>query len=282
MVWMAVLIIVLVLIVFGIERIMSLGRPNPLRNDAKPTDELEAIPTLFIPGYFGNRLSFGRLLNRLTRRYDAKKTMVVKVDRHGGIRVSGQLSQSKALIQVLFADKSSRPQQQAVWLAKICELLSTRYGVEQVNLVGHSMGCITIFWFLTHQTKMPAVAVKHVVAIAGPFNDSEIARSTDQIDAYPLNAQGPVKRMPIYRALSRRIFAIPKDIKVLNIAGRISNGQQDDGEVSLNSAFSLRYLLEEPVAQYHELVVRGRRATHRLLHENATVDEEIAKFIWNI
>lgn len=280
MVWMAVVIILLV--GYGTERIMALGKPNPLRNDSDSENELEAIPTLFIPGYFGNRLSFGRLLNRLTRQYHAHKSMVVKVGRHGEIRVSGQLSRSKAMIQVLFAHKSSRPQQQAVWLSEICELLKTRYGVEQVNLVGHSMGCITIFWFLTHQSKMTPVDVKHVVAIAGPFNDSEIARSTDQVDAYPLNAKGPVKRMPIYRALSQRIFAIPKDIKVLNIAGRISNSQQDDGEVSLNSAFSLRYILREPAAQYHELVIRGRRATHRLLHENAIVDKSIAKFIWNV
>ncbi|GEP14646.1 alpha/beta hydrolase [Lentilactobacillus buchneri] len=128
---------------------------------------------------------------------------------------------------------------------------------------------------------MTPVSVKHVVAIAGPFNDSEIARSTDKVDAYPLNAKGPTKRMPIYRALSQRVFAIPRDIKVLNIAGRISNTQQNDGEVSVNSAFSLRYLLQDPAAQYHELVIRGKRATHRLLHENVIVDQEIAKFLWN-
>ena len=281
MVWMAGLIIVLLIAMVVVGRLIRLGTPNQVGIDSDPANGIEAIPTLFIPGYFGNRLSFGRLINRLTRQYGANKSMVIKVDRHGKIHVSGHLAKSKVLIQVLFADKSSRPRQQAVWLSEVLEVLNTRYGVEEINLVGHSMGCITIFWFLTHQSKMTPVSVKHVVAIAGPFNDSEIARSTDKVDAYPLNAKGPTKRMPIYRALSQRVFAIPRDIKVLNIAGRISNTQQNDGEVSVNSAFSLRYLLQDPAAQYHELVIRGKRATHQLKHENVIVDQEIAKFLWN-
>lgn len=282
MVWMAGLIIVLVMVIVVVGKLIKLGKPSLVNHDSGPADGVEAISTLFIPGYFGNRLSFGRLINRLMRRYGANKSMVIKVDRHGQIRVLGSLAQSKVLIQVLFADKSSKPKQQAVWLSEILALLRTHYGVEAINLVGHSMGCITIFWFLTHKNKMNRVKIKHVVAIAGPFNDSEIARSTNKVDAYPLNALGPIKRMPIYRALSQRIFAIPKDIKVLNIAGRISNAQQNDGEVSVNSAFSLRYLLQDPAAQYHELVIRGKRATHRLLHENAIVDKGIAKFLWNL
>lgn len=282
MVWLAVGLVLLASIILAVSKITALGRPNSVKDDEDPANMLEAVPTLFIPGYFGNRFSFGRLLNRMTKRYGAHKSMVVRVDRHGNIHVSGTLSKSKALIQVLFAKKTSRPQEQAVWLSEILDLLQTRYGIQEVNLVGHSMGCITIFWFLTHQSQSGLIAVKHVVAIAGPFNDSEIARSTNEVDAYPLSPKGPVKRMPIYRALAKRIFEIPKDIKVLNIAGRISNLQQDDGEVSVNSAFSLRYLLREPVAQYHELVIRGKRASHRLLHENAIVDASIAKFIWNL
>lgn len=282
MVWMAVSLMVLAALIFAVIKIIRFGKPKTRGTREDPLNQLEGIPTLFIPGYFGNRLSFGRLLNRLAHRYGAHKSMVVKVDRHGRIQVLGTLSKSKPLIQVLFAKKSSRPQEQAEWVMAICALLHTRYGVEQVNLVGHSMGCITIFWFLTHQIRQSAVAVKRVVTIAGPFNDSEIAKSTDKVDAYPLSPKGPTKRMPIYRELSKQIFEIPKDIKVLNIAGRISNSQQDDGEVSVNSAFSLRYLLHDPATQYHEILIRGKRATHRLLHENAIVDENIAKFIWNI
>ena len=275
------IVLVLLVMIPAAFKFVALGKPKT-RQTVGALEPADQIPTIFLPGYFGNRFSFGRLLNRLSLRYQANKSMVVKVDLHGRIRIRGTISQSRPMIQVLFANKLSRPEQQATWLADICRALHDRYGVNQVNLVGHSMGCITIFWFLTHQSATSMVTVKRVVAIAGPFNDSEIARSTSDIDAYPLNAKGPVKKMPIYRALSKRVFAIPKDIQVLNIAGRISNLQQDDGQVSLNSAFSLRYLLRAPVEQYRELVIHGKRATHRLLNENSEVDEGIAKFIWNL
>nr|WP_279384106.1 alpha/beta hydrolase [Lentilactobacillus kisonensis] len=62
----------------------------------------------------------------------------------------------------------------------------------------------------------------------------------------------------------------------------MSSSQQNDGQVSLTSAFSLRYLLRDPIIYYRELVIRGSRATHRLLHENRVVDAHIAKFIWNV
>lgn len=282
MLWMTVSVIVLAVLVLAGVKFIKLGKPTAKGAQEDPLSQLEGIPTLFLPGYFGSRLSFGRLLNRLMHRYGAHKSMVVKVDHHGRIQILGTLGKSKTLIQVLFAKKTSRPREQAEWLAEICKLLHSRYGVDSVNLVGHSMGCITIFWYLTHQIQVGSIKVKNVVTIAGPFNDSEIAKSTDKVDAYPLSPKGPVKMMPIYRELSKQIFEIPKDIKVLNIAGRISNIQQDDGEVSVNSAFSLRYLLHDPATQYHEILIRGKRATHHLLHENEIVDEHIAKFIWNI
>lgn len=119
MVWLAVGLVLLASIILAVSKITALGRPNPVKDDEDPANMLEGVPTLFIPGYFGNRFSFGRLLNRMTKRYGAHKSMVVKVDRHGNIHVSGTLSKSKALIQILFAKKASRPQEQAVWLSQI-------------------------------------------------------------------------------------------------------------------------------------------------------------------
>lgn len=70
---------------------------------------------------------------------------MIIVDRHGKLRLIGDFVDYRCLIQVIFQDKRSRPKQQAEWLMRICDLLANR-GVSTINFVGHSMGCITIFF----------------------------------------------------------------------------------------------------------------------------------------
>ncbi|EHO46990.1 hypothetical protein FC98_GL000463 [Lentilactobacillus kisonensis DSM 19906 = JCM 15041] len=258
-----------------------IGRPINSHVDQQAINQIDAVPTLFLPGYFGNRFSFGFLLRRLVKKYGANKSLVIIVDRHGKLRLIGDFVDYRCLIQVIFQDKRSRPKQQAEWLMRICDLLANR-GVSTINFVGHSMGCITIFWFLTHHQHDIPVKVNRVITIAGPFNDSEIAKNTRDVEDYPIDSTGPQQKTAVYRALAKKVTAMPRGIKFLNIAGTISSSQQNDGQVSLTSAFSLRYLLRDPIIYYRELVIRGSRATHRLLHENRVVDAHIAKFIWNV
>lgn len=255
-----------------------LGRP--VSGSANEQADQDSV-TLFLPGYLGSRFSFGFLLKRLVKNYHADKALVVIVKRDGRLKLYGSIKRGRCVVQVLFEDKTSRPSQQAEWLDHLCQTLQKRYRVASLNLVGHSMGCITIFWYLTHQHRNATVSIDKVVAIAGPFNDSEIARNTVAIDSIPLTAAGPIHKRPIYSALAANISQLPPTIKVLNIAGRISDSQKNDGQVSVNSAFSLRFLLKRPLGYYHEMIVRGRRASHRLLHENRLVDNSIAEFLWH-
>lgn len=277
---LSLLMVVLVGIVGGFGWwFVRLGKP--MLSGQSSQDDADHSVTLFLPGYFGNRFSFGFLLRRLVRNYHANKSLVIHVTGNGQLKFTGTVVKNRCVVQVLFHDKTSRPKQQAEWLTKICEVLHDDYGVERFNLVGHSMGCITIFWYLTHQHRHSQVEVANVVAIAGPFNDSEIARNTRSVDSFPLNANGPTTRTPVYSALARNISDIPDNMRVLNIAGRISNYQTNDGQVSVNSAFSLRYLLERPLVYYRELIINGRHANHRQLHENRLVDDHIARFLWH-
>ncbi|MFD1124014.1 alpha/beta hydrolase [Lentilactobacillus raoultii] len=270
-------LVLLISLTLLIRWVVALGRP--IKRQGRLATEIGAV-TLFLPGYFGSRFSFGPLLKRLVKNYQADKSLVIIVKRTGRLKLIGELAAKRSVVQILFEDKTSKPRQQAVWLDQICQLLKNQYQIDHLNLVGHSMGCITIFWYLTHQQQHAAVTIDRVVAIAGPFNDSEIARNTAIVDSVPLTAAGPLKKRPIYSALAANIATLPASIQVLNIAGRISDQQKDDGQVSVNSAFSLRYLLNRSLRRYHELIVRGRRASHRLLHENRLVDKSIAKFLW--
>ena len=74
-------------------------------------------------------------------------------------------------------------------------------------------------------------------------------------------------------------IGMPADIRFLNIAGNLQNGTFSDGQVSVNSALSLRYLVRDVRRQYQEYIIRGKQAEHSLLHENEQVDQIIGKFL---
>ena len=45
-------------------------------------------------------------------------------------------------------------------------------------------------------------------------------------------------------------------------------GGRHDGEVAINNSFAVRYLVKDRIKDYTEVVIRGPRAAHSLLHEN--------------
>ncbi|MFK5280657.1 alpha/beta hydrolase, partial [Lacticaseibacillus paracasei] len=53
-----------------------------------------------------------------------------------------------------------------------------------------------------------------------------------------------------------------------------------DGEVAINSSFAIRYLVKDRIKDYTEVVIRGPRAAHSLLHENRLVDHDIVEYLW--
>lgn len=253
------------------------GKPYEIDNEKKITPQ---APTIFIPGYMGNRFSFSSLIRRFHKIYGAHKSMVIVVNKNGSLEIRGTIAKYRPMIQVLFRDKNNKPDLQAVWLKNICQKLYRDYQVKSVNLVGHSMGSITVFWFLTNYLSKTDIKVKSVVAMGGPFNDSEIAKTTRKIESHYLTRKGPIYRTKIYRELEKNIDNIPSNIRILNIAGNVGDEVKSDGAVSLSSALSLKYLLINSPKRYSELIIDGREGKHFLLHENNQVDKKIAKFIW--
>ncbi|WP_424556419.1 alpha/beta fold hydrolase, partial [Staphylococcus epidermidis] len=81
------------------------------------------------------------------------------------------------------------------WLATIIEHLKEAYGVTQVNLVGHSMGAITVLRYLL--TSDHAVVDK-VILLAAPVNDPSIGPDTPLVFWSELTSRGPVKRTRNY------------------------------------------------------------------------------------
>ena len=111
------------------------------------------------------------------------------------------------------------------------------------------------------------------------MNDLEVAQRSPILN-WSLTRQGPEHTAPIYQQFQRTIDNLPADLRWLNIAGDLMLGGRHDGEVAINSSFAVRYLVKDRIKDYTEVVIRGPRAAHSLLHENRLVDHDIVEYLW--
>lgn len=234
-------------------------------------------PTLFIHGYAGNFFSFGRMIRRFQKRKWGSGKCLILVTHSGRVLILGN---PVSLIQVIFMENRDVVDHQVKWIWKILNILKQRYHITNVNLVAHSMGCISVLKYLSQYGYTTQNAkVDKVVTLGAPFNDKIVGKKTPYIEDHPLTKEGPIKKAPLYQWLKAHNMGLPLDIKFLNIAGNMQNGTDSDGQVSVNSARSLRYLVKDATKQYHEYIVHGKKAAHSKLHENEKVDLKIKNFL---
>lgn len=275
--------ILLGLIWFGVS-FFRLGHVSA-KFSKKMTDAITytTTPTLFVHGYRGNRYSFGRMLQRFSRSGIAQKALVVRVTKNGTFKFSGdwQFESCNPCIQVLFQKNKATVVQQVQWLAKLLAFFKTQ-NIDTVNLVGHSMGAVTVTAYCGHCFGSTQPKVNKVVTIAGPFNDLELGRDEAQISGYPLTKSGPKQTTPIYEDLSKYLPQIPYKIEFLNIVGDIlpAGHLAHDGSVATSSGLALKYILQSTKHKYIQALILGANAAHSLLHENSLVDWDMIDFLW--
>ncbi|AVK64465.1 hydrolase [Lactobacillus sp. CBA3606] len=280
-----ILIIIAVIIIGMISRISykfwQYGRPQHLVTSQQPQTADDSAVTLFIPGYAGNRFSFGRMLQRFVMGKIANKSLVVWIDRHNHPHVTGHLDPYRPMVQLIFATPRVAVRAQAAGVLAVVKYLLAHEHVQTMNLVAHSMGGVVLFQYLTTAARLANLPeVRKVVTIGAPFNDSEVGQNTYPIENHPLTATGPTTTTPVYNYFLRTLQQLPNTISYLNIAGNIGDKFQSDGAVAMNSALSLRFLLRTTVNRYQEFVVHGKNARHSRLHENYEVDRQIIQFLY--
>ncbi|KRL02459.1 cell surface hydrolase, membrane-bound [Liquorilactobacillus capillatus DSM 19910] len=213
------------------------------------------VPTLFIPGYRGNRLSFGGMIFRLDHYGLGTKAMVVRVSTKGKVKFEQRrsLKTKNPLIQVLFANNRDE-RLEAVQLGKVLTMLKQKYQVKQVNLVGHSSGGNIAFNYLTNTSakKSQAPQVMKFVNIATTFPGKEK-------DGKKLDPQ----------------------LSILNIAGNIWNFRTDGG-IPLDRDMALKKIVKPYIKSYQAKIISGSPLTtyHSMLHENGEVDRAVAVFLF--
>lgn len=278
--WLAVAV-ALVAITIGAIDYWRIGHV-PKDFHPRPGQAITTVPTLFIHGYSGNRYSFGHMLGRLHREGIAQKAMVITVNRRGQLHTQGRLENTQnPMIQVIFKRSRENLVTELAWLHQIMVLLH-HSGVRQVNLVGHSMGAIVAMLAALQLPAKDVPIIGKIVTIAGPFNDIELGKDSDEILVYDWGPRGPFRKAPIYHYIAEKAHDLPPDVQILNIAGDIFTipTRHDDGVISVQSAFALRWLLPGAGINYQEVLIRGVGAAHSLLHENKLVDQNVIRFLF--
>ncbi|MFK5676469.1 MULTISPECIES: alpha/beta hydrolase [unclassified Ligilactobacillus] len=232
------------------------------------------VPVLFIPGYRGNRFSFGPMIRRFVKHGWGAQVATVWLDQGRITRVRGELATSD-LVQVLFVQNRGPVE---IQVSDLRGLLRALYhlGRREVQVVAHSMGGVALLHYLvTHNVHMEPV-IQQAVTIAAPFNDTDPGKTNwAHIEDYALTSAGPTYQTPRYRHLQRNHAAIPATTRFLNVYGELH--AHTDGSVGVNSARALQHLV--PASRYQEHKFTGLLAQHSLLHQNAMVDRLIATFL---
>ncbi|MCJ0564594.1 alpha/beta fold hydrolase [Enterococcus cecorum] len=245
-------------------------------------NEVKSYPvTLFFHGYGGTKHSMGGMIQRLSSRYQATHTLDLTVNTDGTIQTSGTFEQADkpVLINVLFADNKNNEWNQAEWIYQALQFVKTQYHVEKVNVVGHSMGGVSLFRFLeTYQNQGELPTVEHFISIAAPLNEFLDTSNEQSVDG--LLQQGPTQISPRYQDFQNNIANFPKNVQVSLFAGQLSASDLSDGTVPLTSALAVNQLLSSQQIPVKTFVFKGVLAQHSALHANPKVDKRIAEILW--
>lgn len=238
-----------------------------------------AVPTVFIHGYGGTINSFGGMIQRLSSERKTTKEMLITVQSDSSLKVDGELSKKKdnPTIQLLFTANKDTEWNQTEWIYTVLKYLKQQ-GVEQVNLVGHSMGGVSSLRYLTtYGQPNDASTINKFISIGAPFND--FTESSESIDDVLRN--GPSVKAGRYIDYQNGIANVPNKLPILLLAGKINQETVTDGTVPLNSALATFSLLKDHGNPIKYQIFTGPNAQHSQLHENLNVDKTVVDFLWN-
>lgn len=237
------------------------------------------IPTVLIHGAPGSDDSFTKTMDLLKEETTITEEPLMEVTSDGRLIVHGIWKKGKhPVVLVRFNDSNADEDKRSEWLANCLKYLKRELNVNRVNLVGHSMGGIDIFYYATrYQYNHPGLpSVNRAVAIGAPFNGCDFSENGN---AQKAAKEGPAKESREYKTYAA--LAKKHPIKVgawLNIAGdKLANGE-GDLIVPLSSVSCIEPIMKEDHVNYTYQVFNGDE--HSELHDDKKVIQSIVKFLW--
>ena len=247
-------------------------------------------PTLFVHGWGSSYHAEESMVAYAQKQHATNSVIRADVSSNGKVTLIGtikkraknpvvevNLQNNKSIFagtnnQIAAMNKSSN------YIKDVINALQKRYRFNCINLVGHSMGNLQIAYYLRNNaTNSHMPHLNKQVSIAGHYN-GYIGEQGAPNKTVLSRTGKPQKMSAGYRGLISLRKKFPQNADVLNIYGDMGSGS--DGDVTVNSARSYRYLVSKRARSYQEKEIRGSRAQHSKLHENTKVDRLLVNFLW--
>lgn len=243
-----------------------------------------STPTLFFHGY-GSSANAEKHMVEAARQAGVTQTIVTAtVDRHAQVTLKGEIPKdaTNPIVMVEFEDNRNPDySQDGEYAAAVVRELQARYGFKKMNFVAHSMGNMSIlFYLLEHAQNEELPQLQKQVNIANHVNGLEGMDLPANLTILDSKTGEPSAMSDSYQKLLGLREIYPQDqVDVLNIYGDFKN--QSDGSVLNVSSRSLKYLVIDNAKSYQEKRVTGPLAQHSQLHENPEVDRLLIDFLWS-
>lgn len=240
-------------------------------------------PTLFFHGY-GSSANAEKHMAEAARKAGVTQTIITAtVDSHAQVTLKGDIPKDAVnpIVMVEFADnRNANYAQDGEYAAAVVRELQVRYGFKKMNFVAHSMGNMSIlFYLLEHAQNEELPQLQKQVNIANHVNGLDGMDLPANLTILDSKTGEPSAMSDSYQKLLGLREIYPQDqVDVLNIYGDFKN--QSDGSVLNVSSRSLKYLVIDNAKSYQEKRVTGPLAQHSQLHENPEVDRLLIDFLW--
>ena len=204
------------------------------------------------------------------------------VDRTGQVTLRGRILKGaiNPIVMVQYEDNRNPDYlQDAAYAKAVVEKLKQAYGFQEMKMVGHSMGNMSILYYLLEygsEENLPKLIKQ--VNLANHVAGLENWNLPSNLTLDPKTGQPSAMNEQYQKLTGLREVYPDKQIDVLNIYGDI--GGNTDGSVLNISSQALKYLLINHAKSYKEVKISGHGGQHSRLHENSEVDQLLIDFLW--
>ena len=252
-----------------------------------PKTSLNVIPTLFFHGGLSNYKSEENMVKAAQKAGVTNSVIRADVDANGKVKLIGAISKN-AVNPIVEVNYSNNVQlnfkEHGRYARNGVQTLQHEYGIKKINMVGHSLGNISIMYYLlqtAHDPEMPKLNKQ--ISIGGHFDGLDFKQlpiAIRQPANLHVNREGkPNKTNSTYREMMKLRTLYPnKQTDILNIIGNI--GGNSDGIVKNASSLSLEYLVAPMAKTYQVVKIVGKNAEHGQLTYNKQVERSIINFLW--
>ena len=244
-------------------------------------------PTLFFHGGGSSYHAEEHMVNAAKKAGVTKTILRANVDKNGKVPLHGTMHKNSInpIVEVNYEDNRQLDfNKHGVWATNVVKALQKQYGIKNINMVGHSLGNISIIYYMLQNSQNKSMPkLRKQVDMAGYFDGLDFSGLPDEIrqpQGLKLDKNGkPNKMNATYQQMTKLRSIYPKNqVRVLNIIGDI--GGKTDGTVTNVSSLSLKCLVASRAKSYQVKVFHGKLARHSKLHSNPAVDNVLIKFLW--